>query len=101
MKNHMLEIEHGRKVRNLTIVHHYQTLLPFAKCCKEPFSKLNKMDIYDYCAFLERKGYELNGKRREYAEASIFAYKASIKNLLKNINSEAFHKQGYKSSSQE
>ena len=50
---------------------------------------LTKWDIHDYCAFLERKGYELNGKRREYAEASIFAYKESIKNLLKNINPEA------------
>ncbi|MGA9189607.1 MAG: hypothetical protein WB014_13860 [Methanosarcina sp.] len=56
---------------------------------KNLFLNLTKWDIYDYCAFLERKGYELNGKRREYAEASIFAYKASIKNLLRNINPEA------------
>ena len=79
MRNNMLEIEHGRKVKGQTIVNHYQTLLPFAKWCKEPFSKLTKWDIYDYCAFLEKKGYELNGERREYAEASMFAYKASIK----------------------
>jgi hypothetical protein len=39
---------------------------------KNLFLNLTKWYIYDYCAFLERKGYELNGKRREYAEASIF-----------------------------
>jgi len=36
---------------------------------------------------LKEKDISLTG--REYAEASIFAYKASINKLLKNINPEA------------
>ena len=89
MKMYMHQKKHGCKVKERSLTHYYQTLIPFAKWCKKPFSTLTEWDIYDYCDFLERKGYELNGKKKKYSEASLFAYKASIKTLLKDINHDA------------
>jgi hypothetical protein len=81
----MHEKKHGRKVKERTLVHHYSTLLPFAKWCTKPFAELTKWDIYDYYDFLEKKGYEVNGKHRKYSEASLFAFKASIKSVKRSV----------------